>query len=143
MARDDPQAAWGGLRIPPLRLIFQIFRRERESSRLGGGEERGFEPSNPSFRTLTLNARTQSYCGRLAFSLDQSDVCVCPAKERERMKHNAFQRGNRKPGGRTHRSRNASRQELTKMTPDGHETKPERARRIQRLALMFMHRNGR
>ena len=58
------------------------------------------------------------------------------------MKYNAFKRGNQKPGGRTHRSTCASREELLAMTPTGRETKLERARRIQRLALRFMHRNG-
>jgi hypothetical protein len=58
------------------------------------------------------------------------------------MKHNAFKRGNQKPSGRTHRFRNASRQGLTTMIPTGRETKLERARHIQRLALRFMHRNG-
>jgi hypothetical protein len=59
------------------------------------------------------------------------------------MKYNAFKRGNQKPGGRIHRSTRASREELLAITPAGRGSKLERARRIQHLALMFMHRNGR
>ena len=58
------------------------------------------------------------------------------------MKYNAFKRGNRKPGGRTQRSIDASRKDLSAMNPPGRGTKLERATRIQQLALTFMHRNG-
>ena len=39
------------------------------------------------------------------------------------MKHNAFKRGNQKPGGRTHRSTRASREET--LGDDSHRSRDE------------------
>ena len=75
-------------------------------------ERAGFESSRPLIlRILTLNGAAQAYRRPTGFSLNQSDVCL-PAKELTDMKHKAFKRGNRKPGGRTQRSIDASGKEL-------------------------------